>query len=144
MNPVGARYPDALSQIRMLVLLDFLGFANPTVGSIYLPTHWAFKNMITLEERLRKMSLLETHPMANAFTFETSEATHRAVLPADYMPFKDRGVPFIHICPSPVPAERYTLNDTAQNLDMPTVRDWSKIVTGFTLEWLDMNEVWPE
>ncbi len=128
----------------MFVLLDFLGSANPTIGSYNLPTHWAFTNMVNLEYRLRKMSLLETRPTSNSFTFETSDATRRATVAADYIPFKDRGVPFLHICPSLIPLERHTMNDTAENLDLPTVRDWSKIMTGFTLEWLDMNEVWPE
>jgi hypothetical protein len=36
------------------------------------------------------------------------------------------------------------MEDDGDHLDMPTVRDWSKIVTAFALEWLDMMEVWDD
>ncbi|KAJ5042264.1 uncharacterized protein L3040_004817 [Drepanopeziza brunnea f. sp. 'multigermtubi'] len=142
--PAGAQYPNALSQVRLFVLLDFLGAANPTVPSYSVDTHWAFKKMIELEARLRKMQLLESRPQATAFTFETSEATGRAVAAADYVPFAQRDVPFLYVAPYPLPETRHTVNDTGAHLDMPTVRDWVKIITGFTFEWLDMMEVWPE
>jgi glutaminyl-peptide cyclotransferase len=60
----------------------------------------------------------------------------------DHLPFMFRGVPILHMIPSPFPAVWHTLNDDGPHLDMPTVRDWTKIVTAFTLEWLDMMEVW--
>lgn len=56
----------------------------------------------------------------------------------------ERGVPCLHLLPSPLPLNRHTLDDDGANLDTPTVRDWAKIMTGFALEWLDMMEVWPE
>jgi hypothetical protein len=142
-NPVGSKYPNALSQISIFVLLDGIGPVNPMIPSYFLTTHWAYKNMAILEDRLRKTNLLETLPIS-AFLSETKETTSQVEMADDHIPFMDRGVPFLHIVPSPLPQNQHTTNDNGANLDLPTVRDWAKIVTGFALEWLDMMEVWPE
>lgn len=141
-NPAGSKYPNALSQISIFVLLDVLGSVNPMIPSYFLLTHWAYKNMANLEDRLRKIGLLETPPLSS---FLSENETTTQVEPADdYVPFMDRGIPFLHLLPSPLPPTRHTMDDNGENLDLPTVRDWAKIVTGFALEWLDMMEVWPE
>lgn len=133
-NPVRSKYPNALSQISMLVLLDTLGSADPTIPS-YIPiTHWAFQNLASLESRMRNIDLLETRPLS-PFLPWTNETNRQAQKIDDYIPFADRGVPSLHISPS---------DDSSKNLDLRTVRDWAKIVTGFALEWLDMMEVEPE
>ncbi len=56
----------------------------------------------------------------------------------------ERGVPFIQLLPSTLPSTASTIEDKGENVHLPTVKDWAKIVTGFALEWLDMMEVWPE
>jgi glutaminyl-peptide cyclotransferase len=142
-NPVGSKYPNTLSQISIFVLLDVLGSVNPTIPSHFLITHWAYKKMANLEVRLRKISLLETLPLS-AFLPETNETIRQAERADDYVPFMDRKIPFLHLLPSPLPPNRHTMDDNGEHLDLPTVRDWAKIVTGFALEWLDMMEVWPE
>jgi hypothetical protein len=142
-NPVGSKYPNTLSQISIFVLLDVLGSVNPTIPSYLLITHWAYKHMANLEDRLRKINLLETLPLS-AFLSETNETTRQAETMDDYVLFMDRGVPFLHLLPSPLPPIRYTTDDNGEHLDLPTIRDWAKIMTGFALEWLDMMEVWPE
>jgi glutaminyl-peptide cyclotransferase len=143
LNPVGSKYPNSLSQISIFVLLDVLGSANPTIPSYCLITHWAYKRMANLEQRLRKIKLLETFRLLE-FLPETKETTRHAETADDYVPFMERGVPFLHLLPSLLPQNRYSIDDDGDHLDMPTVRDWARIVTGFALEWLDMMEVWPE
>ncbi|KAF8857168.1 glutaminyl-peptide cyclotransferase [Acephala macrosclerotiorum] len=133
-NPIGSKYLNALSQVSIFVLLDTLGSANPTIPS-YIPiTHWAFQNLASLESRMRKIGLLETRP-PSPFLPWTNQTTRQAEAVDDYVPFMDRGVPSLHISPS---------EDSSRNLDLKTIRDWAKIVTGFALEWLDMMEVEPE
>ncbi|KAH7370472.1 glutaminyl-peptide cyclotransferase [Rhexocercosporidium sp. MPI-PUGE-AT-0058] len=141
-NPVGSVYPNALSQIRIFALLDSLGSASPTVPSYCLVTSWVFQRIASLEARMRNIGLLET-AKATEFLSEGSETNVSAGVVADYVPFMEAGTPFLNLQPSPLPSTEDTLNDSA-SLDAPTVRDWVKIVTGFTLEWLDMMEVWPE
>ncbi len=53
-NPVGSKYPNALSQISIFVLLDILGSINTLIPSYFLLTHWAYKNMASVEDRLRR------------------------------------------------------------------------------------------
>jgi glutaminyl-peptide cyclotransferase len=142
-NPAGSKYPNALSQISVFVLLDVLGSANPTIPSYFLNTHWAYKNMANLESRFRKLNILETLPPSQFF-LKTNEISRQAQTADDYVPFMDRGVSFLHLLPSLLPENRYNMDNNGEHLDMPTVRDWAKIMTGFALEWLDGMEVWPE
>jgi glutaminyl-peptide cyclotransferase len=113
------------------------------VPSYFFLTHWAYKNMASLEDRMRKLGLLETKPLS-AFLPKTNEPTVQSEIAGDYVPFMERGIPFIQLLPSPLPPTANTMEDDGEHLDLPTVRDWAKIVTGFALEWLDMMEVWPE
>lgn len=141
-NPVGSKYPNTLSQISIFVLLDVLGSLNPTIPSYLLPTHWTYKHIANIESRLRANQLLESRP-SSAFFPRTNEQTSGDEPIDDYAPFMDRGVPILHILPSPLPVNVDREDDPGEGLDLPTVRDWAKIVTGFALEWLDMMEVWP-
>jgi glutaminyl-peptide cyclotransferase len=142
-NPAGSKYPNALSQISIFVLLDALGFIDPIIPSYFLLTHWAYKNMASLEDRLRKIGLLET-TLPSAFLPKTKGPIMLSDTAGDFSPFMERGIPFLQLLPSPLPPIAHTIEDDGVHLDLPTVRDWAKVVTGFALEWLDMMEVWPE
>ena len=145
-NPATSPYHNPLSQISVFVLLDLLGSANPIVQSQYLETHWAYKNMASIEDRLRKLGLLESRSPSAFFdtNVETNPPSDNITAINDHVPFLSRGVPVIPIFPSTVPAVYGTMDDNGKNLDLPTVRDWTRIVTAFALEWLDMMEVWPD
>ncbi|KAL2066332.1 hypothetical protein VTL71DRAFT_2403 [Oculimacula yallundae] len=141
-NPVGSGYPNELSQIRNFVLLDSLGSPRPMVPSYCLVTSWIYERIANLEGRMRTLGLLETTQVAG-FLFEQNATIVQTGVVSDHVPFMERGTPFVNLQPSPLPSSQNVLGD-ASSLDLPTVRDWVKIVTGFTLEWLDMMEVWPE
>ncbi|CZR66818.1 related to glutaminyl cyclase (glutaminyl-peptide cyclotransferase) [Phialocephala subalpina] len=143
-NPVGSNYPNALSQISMFVLLDGLGTVNPTIPSYVPITHWAHKNMANIESRMRKIDLLETRIPSSPFLPWTYETTRQAETMDDFVPFMDRGVPTLHLLPLHLVPNGSTRDDDVKHLDVRTIRDWAKIVTGFALEWLDMMEVEPE
>jgi hypothetical protein len=100
--------------------------------------------MATIEDRMRKLGLLEAKP-ASAFLPESEKQQFgRGHVEDDHIPFMRRGVPILHLIPTPFPSVWHTMNDDGEHLDMPTVRDWSKIITAFALEWLDMMEVEPQ
>ena len=141
-NPVGSGYPNSLSQIRIFTLLDGMGAASPMVPSYCLVTSWVYERVASLEGRMRKLGLLET-TKSTSFLSEGNSTAVQAVIIADSAPFMEKGTPFLNLQPSPPLSGQNVLED-ASILDAPTVRDWIKIVTGFTLEWLDMMEVWPE
>ncbi|KAI0136195.1 glutaminyl-peptide cyclotransferase [Xylariales sp. AK1849] len=145
MNPAMSRYRDPLSQISLFVLLDLLGSQNPTVPSYFQTTHWAYKGMANIEDRMRKLGLLETQP-STPFLPDAGKLPiqfSRGSIQDDHVPFMGRGVNTLHIIPSPFPRVWHTINDDGAHLDHPTVRDWAKIVTAFAMEWLDMMELVP-
>ncbi|KAI1411122.1 peptidase family M28-domain-containing protein [Hypoxylon sp. FL1857] len=145
-HPAMSFYRNPLDQINMFVLLDLLGAANPTVPTFFQTTHWAYKAMATIEDRMRKLGLLESNPKRPFLPdLEKDMATFKhAYIEDDHKPFMARGVPVLHVIPSPFPQVWHTMDDDGAHLDMPTVRDWAKIVTAFALEWLDMMEVEPK
>lgn len=59
-HPAMSRYKSAISAISLFVLLDLLGDKNPRVPSYFETTHWAYRNMATLEKRFRALSLFQS------------------------------------------------------------------------------------
>lgn len=138
-----AKFPNRLNQISLFVLLDLLGAAGPSIPSYFLTTHWAYRAMATVEQRMRALGLLEAQP-AKPFLPDAERAPARfGGVGDDHQPFMARGVDVLHLIPSPFPSVWHTMNDDGAHLDMATTRDWAKITTAFALEWLDMMEVWP-
>ncbi|KAF2244042.1 hypothetical protein BU26DRAFT_491303 [Trematosphaeria pertusa] len=135
------KYRTPLSQISLFLLLDLLGAPNPMVPSYFPTTHWAYVSLSKVESRMRSLHLLETSP-SDPFLPDHNMTMARGQISDDHLPFIARGVETLHIIPSPFPHVWHSLEDNAENLDMETVRDWSKIVSAFVLEWLDMMEVW--
>ena len=140
-----SNYRNPLEQITLFVLLDLLGSANPMVPSYFQTTHWAYKNMATIEGRLRGLGLLESKPN-KPFLQDAGKLSNQfrgAWVGDDHVPFMARGAPVLHMIPTPFPSVWHTMSDDGEHLDIATVRDWAKIVTAFALEWLDMMEVEP-
>lgn len=92
---------------------------------------------------MRELSLLESSPSTPFLPDLDRTATHGGISD-DHLPFMGGGVEVLHVIPHPFPRVWHTREDSGENLDMKTVRDWSKIVAAFALEWLDMMEVWDE
>ncbi|KAI1436250.1 peptidase family M28 [Xylaria sp. CBS 124048] len=144
--PVDSSYKTPLDQINLFVLLDLLGAANPTVRSSFLPTHWAYRAMANIEDRMRQLGILESKPKAPFLPDAEKEISGfgRGGVQDDHLPFMRRGVPILHLIATPFPTVWHRMEDDGAHLDMPTVRDWARIVTAFTLEWLDMMRVEPK
>ncbi|KAL9120747.1 MAG: hypothetical protein Q9187_002700 [Circinaria calcarea] len=169
-HPALSTYQTPLASISLFLLLDLLGAKNPKVPSYYKTTHWAYKNMADLENRLRALMLFESSPnhpskrskasKSSAFKESTGkplgarrrepiflpETNKRdkdmwlgGLIGDDHVPFMDRGVEVLHIIPSQFPPVWHELTDDGEHLDLPTVRDWSKLVTAFVGEWMDLE-----
>ncbi|KAH7313515.1 peptidase family M28-domain-containing protein [Stachybotrys elegans] len=139
-------YRTPLDSISLFVLLDLLGSADPVVPSYFLTTNWAYSNMGSLEQRMRKLGLLEAKPR-NPFLPEAGQDIKhfgRGYIEDDHVPFMKRGVEILHIIPSPFPDVWHKMEDDGEHLDLPTVRDWAKIVTAFTVEWMDLKDHMPK
>ncbi|KAL8970154.1 MAG: hypothetical protein Q9183_001659, partial [Haloplaca sp. 2 TL-2023] len=143
-------FHNALSTISLFVLLDLLGSKNPVVPSYFKTTHWAYQKMASLEQRFRALSLFESAAKS------TSKRDNKPFLPEsdkkgdarwlggmigdDHEPFLDRGVEILHVIPSPFPRVWHNREDDGEHLDLATVADWSKLITGFVAEWMELDD----
>lgn len=148
MHPAKSTFRNPLQQISLFVLLDLLGAANPEVPSYFQGTHWAYKRMAALEGRLRQMGLLESKPSGGQFLHESGKMSTQfsggGFVGDDHVPFMMRGAPVLHLIPSPFPHVWHTMDDDGAHLDVPTIKDWARIVTAFTLEWMDVQNTEPK
>jgi glutaminyl-peptide cyclotransferase len=141
-HPAQSTYTNPLSSISLFVLLDLLGDVNPHIPSYFANTHWAYQHLSTVEDRMRKLGLLETRPRMQ-FLPEKNKRLDQftgGFIGDDHVPFMQRGVDVLHVIPTPFPKFWHTMDDDAEHLDGPTVRDWARIVTGFVAEWMELDE----
>lgn len=158
-------YQTAISSISLFVLLDLLGAKNPNVPSFFETTHWAYRHMATLEQRLRSLSLFlsaSNHPSKHKTSIKADDQVRRkedkrqdpAFLPEsdkkegtyrfgsvsdDHIPFMARGVEVLHIIPLPFPRVWHHMDDDGKHLDLDTCSDWAVLVTAFVGEWMDLE-----
>ncbi|KAL8917466.1 MAG: hypothetical protein Q9172_005846 [Xanthocarpia lactea] len=57
----------------------------------------------------------------------------------DHLPFMERGVDVLHIIHLPFPPVWHTIEDDGAHLDLPTVVDWSRLITAFAAEWMELE-----
>jgi glutaminyl-peptide cyclotransferase len=140
-------YKTPVDSISLFVLLDLLGSAQPfpRVPSYFQTTHWAYVHMAAIERRLRELKELETSPPAPFLPDENKKppAIGRGYVEDDHIPFMLRGVDILHIIPTPFPDVWHHMTDDGPHLDLPTVRDWARIVTAFAAEWMDLEGYMP-
>lgn len=139
-------YRTPLQAISLFVLLDLLGASNPSIPSYFLPTHWAYKSMASLEKRMRDLDILESKPRAAFLPDSDKEVARfgRGMIGDDHVPFMRRGVDILHVIPTPFPVTLWhKMEDDGEHLDLPTCRDWSRIVTAFAMEWLELGPYMP-
>jgi glutaminyl-peptide cyclotransferase len=150
-------YATPLDSIDLFLLLDLLGSAGPTVPSYFKTTHWAYKNMATIEHRLREHGLFKSSPNHAAKMAKRENKKKRkepyflpeaekgqssfrgGFIEDDHVPFMLRGVEILHMIPSPFPHVWHDITDDGEHLDMDTVEDWTRLVTAFTAEWMDLE-----
>lgn len=126
------------------MLLDLLGAAEPNIPSYFSKTHWAYQHLAKIEERLRKLGVLETTPKRPFLPEHKKEVRYRGYVQDDHVPFMRRGVDILHLIPTPFPAVWHTMDDDGAHLDVPTIRDWTRIMTAFVAEWMDLEGYFPE
>ncbi|ORY54566.1 peptidase family M28 [Pseudomassariella vexata] len=140
MYPASTAYRTPIDAIGLFLLLDLLGAADPHVPSYFQKTHWAYQRMAKIEERMRKLDILQSTPK-NAFIPNVGERDYVpcGYIEDDHIPFLVRGVDILHIIPMPFPDVWHTMDDNAEHLDIGTVDDWAKIITGFAAEWMELD-----
>jgi len=141
-NQAAATYQTPLHAIDLFVLLDLLGAPQPNIPSYFKTTHWAYQRMASVEARLRSLGQLKTSSQ-DQFLKESGKTDNERWLGGyvedDHVPFQERGVDILHMIPYPFPKVWHKPTDDGEHLDIDTVEDWSKVVTAFTAEWLDLE-----
>lgn len=140
-HPAMSTFKHPLDSISLFVLLDLLGAPEPRVPSYFPTTHWAYQHLASIEARMRKLQLLQTTPK-EPFLPEAGKLASqfsRGYIADDHIPFMQRGVEILHVIPSPFPWFWHKMEDDAEHLDDPTMQDWSKLITAFVAEWMDLG-----
>ncbi|KAI0976963.1 glutaminyl-peptide cyclotransferase [Xylaria arbuscula] len=141
--PAQSTYKTPLAAINLFVLLDLLGAVDPHVPSYFPATHWAYQGMAKIEARMRELGLLTTRPKTPFLPEGDNSAErfrHRGYIADDHVPFMVRGVPILHVIPTPFPPTWHTMDDDVDHLDPASIGDWAKIITAFAAEWLELDE----
>ncbi|OLN81706.1 Glutaminyl-peptide cyclotransferase 2 [Colletotrichum chlorophyti] len=141
-----AVYKTPLSSISLFLLIDLLGSPNPRIPSYFPSTHWAYRKMAKIEHRMRELGVLETKPRRPFLTDKDKKkvGTSMGYVLDDHVPFMERGVEILHIIPTPFPDVWHKIEDDGEHLDLPTVRDWARILTAFAAEWMELDEYLPK
>jgi glutaminyl-peptide cyclotransferase len=156
-HPAASTYSTPLDSIDLFLLLDLLGSAGPTVPSYFKTTHWAYQKMAAIEHRLRERGLFKSSPNhSSKMAKRANKKTRRepyflpeadkgdgffrgGYIEDDHVPFMKRGVEILHMIPSPFPHVWHEITDDGEHLDTDTVEDWTRLVTAFTAEWMDLE-----
>jgi len=142
----GSSFSTPLEAISLFVLLDLLGAPEPSIPSYFPTTHWAYRQLARIEERMRALGLLETRPK-KPFLAESDKKEgaqfYGGYVADDHVPFMRRGVNIFHVIPSPFPAVWHTMDDDGAHLDVPTIRDWARIMTAYVGEWMNLEGYLP-
>ncbi|NWX12591.1 QPCT cyclotransferase, partial [Aegotheles bennettii] len=134
-HPPGSTTTNQLQGIDLLVLLDLIGAPDPVFPNYFPRTVRWLQRLQLIEEELHNMNLLKNHFVERQY-FQTT--LHRGLVEDDHVPFLLRGVPVLHLIPSPFPAVWHTMEDTEENLDKTTIDNLSKILQVFVLEYLNL------
>lgn len=137
--PATSIHKTPLEAISLFLLLDLLGAKNPRVPSYFKSTHWAYQHLASIEDRMRKLNLLNSKPKFLPEAGKLAPQFGRGFVSDDHIPFMDRGVKILHIIPTPFPRTWHTMQDDGEHLDIPTLQDWGKIMTAFVAEWMDLE-----
>ena len=139
-------YKNGLDSISLFLLLDLLGVENPKIPSYFKTTHWAYQSLATIEGRLRDLGLQQSkpdHPFLPESNKDSKDFRSVWGVQDDHIPFMARGVEVLHMIPSPFPRVWHQITDDGEHLDLPTVEDWSRMITAFIGEWMDLEGHFP-
>lgn len=134
-------FRNPIESIELFMLIDLLGDKNPRIPSYFMTTHWAYRNMATLESRMRDLGIFKSKGKP-WFWEPDKDFTHWIPLDGledDHIPFMHRGVEIFHIIPAPFPRVWHQMDDDGAHLHMDTVEDWTKLITAFAAEWLELE-----
>lgn len=132
-----------LHQMDLLMLLDLLGTPNPAFYSFFPETQKWYKRLSAAEKRLRRLGLLSNPSQLTTLASHPpryfNERSAYAGIEDDHIPFMLKGVPILHIIPSPFPKVWHTEHDNLSALDFDTIENLNKIFRIFVSSYLSLT-----
>ncbi|CAH8489371.1 unnamed protein product [Schistosoma margrebowiei] len=122
-----------LSKIDLFVLLDLLGAKQPHIPKYPYEDKGSFNMLIELERRMRSFNLLKSSGENNQPYFGHDVRYH---IEDDHIPFVEKGVPVLHLIPSPFPKVWHTIADNATIIDWDTSIDLLFLIKLFVRNYL--------
>lgn len=130
-------YASYLDRMDVMVLLDLIGTANPKFYSYFPDTYGLYSNIVDIENRLNSLKLLETQPPEGKTNYFDSRST-LAFVEDDHVPFMKRGVPIVHVIPTPFPHVWHKETDNRDYVHHSTVDNLNKILRSFIAQYLHL------
>lgn len=127
----------------MLFLLDLLGAPDPSFYSFFKSTENWYARLCIIEERLANAGFMSQYTYSSAVArapnsyFQTLSTN--SYIEDDHIPFLQRGVPILHLIPTPFPKVWHKITDDGQAIDIHTVENLNKILRIFLIEYLHIN-----
>lgn len=134
-HPPGSRGTNQLDGMDLLVLLDLIGAANPTFPNFFPKTTRWFNRLRAIEKELYELGLLKDHSLERKYF---QNFGYGNIIQDDHIPFLRKGVPVLHLIPSPFPEVWHTMDDNEENLHASTIDNLNKIIQVFVLEYLHL------
>lgn len=130
-----------LDRIDILMLLDLIGAPDPQFYSYFPNTQSWYTRLIILEERLSEAGLIRYSESSlfselNMNRYFQPNALRSNFIEDDHTPFLKRGVPILHIIPSPFPDVWHTVNDDLSVIDYNATENIAYIIRMFVMEYL--------
>lgn len=135
-HPPGARGTNQLHGMDLLVLLDLIGASNPTFPNFFSNTARWFNRFKAIEQELHELGLLKDHSLERQYF---QNFGYGGLIQDDHIPFLRKGVPVLHLIPSPFPEVWHSMDDDEGSLDESTIDNLNKILQAFVAEYLHLS-----
>ncbi|XP_054722339.1 glutaminyl-peptide cyclotransferase-like [Uloborus diversus] len=131
-------YASYLDRMDVMMLLDLIGTANPKFYSYFPDTFGLYSHLVDVEQRLNSLKLVEAAP-PESMTYYFDRRSTLAFVEDDHVPFMKRGVPILHLIPTPFPHVWHRESDNWQSLHQPTIDNLNKILRVFVAQYLHLD-----
>lgn len=95
-----------------------------------------FNRFKAIEQELHELGLLKDHSLERQYF---QNFGYGGLIQDDHIPFLRKGVPVLHLIPSPFPEVWHSMDDNEGNLDESTIDNLNKILQAFVAEYLHLS-----
>lgn len=130
---------NELERIDIMLLLDLLGTPDPKFYNYFSNTEKWYTLLSSIEDKLANMGELRQYSKGRYQQVYFAKKSVGSYIEDDHLPFLERGVPILHIIPSPFPSVWHTPRDNKAAIDMHTVENLNKVFRVFVAKYLQLQ-----